>query len=202
MGRGVASQYKISPLELEAQMGKVQLFVDKQLLDFLTVTARYSRDTFIKSFRYKKFYSANGEKWKELSEFTIKKRRRKGTWPGRGILEDSGTLRQSILFDLGKDMITPHTFRQKLFTNPKMFNTSKNPHRPMCYAGIHNNPSSSDTYGNGFGGRPAKHVVQRQFMGFSTYIDGFMDKNIDKYLFDNVFGRPSLYGVTDTSSEE
>lgn len=202
MGRGVAAQYKLSPFELESQIEKAKFFVDKQLLDFLVATAKYSRETFINSFRYKKFYSANGTKWKELSEFTIKKRKRKGTWPGRGILEDSGTLRQSILFDLSKDIVAPHIFRQKLYTNPKLFDNSKNPHRPMCYAGIHNDPSSSDTYGNGFGGRPAKKVVQRQFIGYSTYIDKFMDKNIDKYLFDNVFGRPSLYGFGEVLVED
>lgn len=192
MGRGVAGKYKLTPLELENQIEKSTFLLDKNFLDFLVETSVYSRMTFLKSFKYKKFYSANGKKWKELSGFTIKKRRREKTWPGN-ILEDSGTLKKSILFDRSVENQPPHVFKRKLFTNPDFFNNPKNPHRPMCYAGIHNNPSSSDTYGSGFGGKTAKRVVQRQFIGYSTYIDRFMNENIDKYLFDNVFGRPSLY---------
>lgn len=193
MGRGVGGKYKLTPLELEDQINRSTILLDKNFLNFLVETSLYARKTFLKSFKYKKFYSANGKKWKELSEFTIKKRRKKKTWPGN-ILEDSGALKKSILFDLDAEKQPPHIFKRKIFTKPDYFNNPKNPHRPMCYAGIHNNPSSSDTYGDGFGGRQPKRVVQRQFIGYSTYIDRFMDENIDKYLFDNVFGRPSLYG--------
>lgn len=194
MGRKV-STYRLTPQELQAQINKMSIFLDTNILNFLTATSRNAYEVFRKSFKYKKFYSANGERWKELSDFTIKKRAHKRTWPGRGILEDSGILKDSIQVDTRDSKLGNHRFRERVFTNPKVFNSPKNPNRALCYAGLHNNPSSSDTYGSGFGGKQPKRIVQRQFMGFSTYIDKFMDKNIDKYLFDNIFGGASLYNA-------
>lgn len=194
MGRKV-STYRLTPQELTSQINKVSILLDENLLNFMTATTKKAYNTFQKSFKYKRFYSANGGKWQQLSDFTIKKRTHKGTWPGRGILEDNGILKKSIRVDTSGSKLGNHKFRGRVFTNPKFFEDSKNPNRPLCYAGLHNNPSSTDTYGNGFGGKQPKRIVQRQFMGFSTYIDKFMNDNIDKYLFDNVFGGSTLYQV-------
>lgn len=187
--------YKLTPLELEVQLNKIPYRLNKQLFDFVVETSKYAKKTFINSFKHKRFYSANGTKWQQLSDFTIKKRTRKNTWPGRGILEDSGDLRQSIKVDYKEFKGGINRYSSHVFTDPNVFKSANNPNRPLCYAGLHNNPSLSDTYGSGFGGKKPKKIVQRQFMGFSTYIDKFMEANIDRYLFDGVFGAPGMYSA-------
>ena len=201
MGRRVGSfkTKKITPEQLEMQINKLVFNMDKMALDFSVDVRKRAYEVFQKSFKYHRFYSAGGNAWKELSENTIKKRTKNKTLKN-GILREYETLFNSIEVGREKDgfddtalTLKTHIARQRIFTNPKKFDVPTNPHRGFCYAGVHNNPGPNETYGNGFGGRrPRVKVVQRQFMGFSTYIDKHAEQNIDKYLFDGVFGVPVI----------
>lgn len=182
----VLSVVKLTQKQFEDQLKKIPHLLDSRVLDFEQKSIEYARKVFENSFKYQRYYSAGGEKWKKLSDTTIKKRMRKKTWHNRkNILNEYGTLMNSLVItDKSLGLTRPHFFKKRVYTAPEKFNVSTNPHKGFCYAGIHNNPYG-DTYGTAFGGKPA---IQRQFMGYSTYIDKFMDKNIDRYLFDKVFG--------------
>lgn len=185
----VRKNVKLSPKQFEYQIQKVSLLLDAKVLDFEQRVAEHAQNVFLKSFKYQRFYTADGKKWQELSETTIKKRQKKGTWHKRSqnILNEYGTLKNSISIDyMGNDdkMRDAHKLKRRVFTDPKKFNVATNPHRGFCYAGVHNNPYG-DTYGTRFGARPA---IQRQFMGYSTYIDKYANSVMDDKLFDGLFG--------------
>lgn len=191
--RALTKYHKITPDQMMAQIRLLPCKVDRVALDFSTDVAKRAQKVFRNSFRYHRFYSGDASPWKPLSEATIAKRRRKCTLHG-GILNEYGTLKGSIEFATGNGFQTTinHISRQRIFTNPSKFNVSTNPHRGFCYAGVHNNPGPNETYGNGFGGRKrVVKVVQRQFMGYSTYIDNYVEENMNKYLFDALFGNAS-----------
>ena len=185
----VRRNVKLSPEQFVHQIENIPLMLDAKVLDFEQSVAERALNVFKKSFKYQRFYTASGKKWQELSETTIRKRKRKGTWHNRSqnILNEYGTLKGSISIDyMGGDekMKDAHKLKRRVFTDPKKFNVATNPHRGFCYAGVHNNPYG-DTYGTRFGARPA---IQRQFMGYSTYIDKYSDYVMDKKLFDGLFG--------------
>lgn len=130
---------------------------------------------FQESFSIKQFNTAGGKRWKANTRWTVKKRRKKGTWPGAGkLMMETGKLRDSL-----------HIERKNKWTVAVEADAS--------YAGIHNNPSMNDTYGNGFGGifNPPKKVTQRQFMGHSSKIHEFYMAYANRYLFHTIFRGPA-----------
>lgn len=189
MGRRLEN-HKLTPEQFQQQIERVVKRLDLEALNFTVDVAKNAEETFRKSFKYHRYYTANGAAWQSLSPNTIAKRTRRGTLDG-GILREYHNLFKSIQISneglYGKT--TEHVSRQRVFTDPDNFNAATNVHRGFVYAGVHNNPGPNDTYGNGFGGRvkPVK-VIQRQFMGFSTYIDKHVEVNIDKFLLDGLFG--------------
>lgn len=202
LGRGTTSKLPgglrgkkadMSWKEFQAQIMRLPYMLDVAALNFTVDIAKRALVVFQHSFKEKRFYSGDGKTWPALSDFTIKKRMRKGTWPGHGgMLQEYGTLYDSLRregnFNPAYNRVVAHRFRDKVWTYPGRFKSSKD-HPGFVYAGIHNNPDGA-TYGNGFGGRiPPRPAKQRQFMGFSTYIDNFEEKFIDRYLFHQVFNR-------------
>lgn len=194
----VLKNVTLTQKQFEYQIKGLAERLDVRALEFESKTAERAYTVFRNSFKYQHFYSAGGQKWAQLSDTTIKKRKRKHTWHRyNNILNEYGTLKKSIeIYNDRKDpndtiMMGTHKLKRRVFTNPKSFNVSTNPHQGFCYAGVHNNPYG-DTYGTKFGAKPA---IQRQFMGYSTYIDKFMEKNIDKYLFDKLFGNVDMNDV-------
>lgn len=154
--------------------------ISSHVLSFTAVTALRAQKVFQDSFKYKRFYSSGEAAWRPLSDFTIKKRLLQETWPGEGgILRERGDMYRSLKVKKVNDGLY-HGYG--VYTDPKEYKSGS--HRGFVYAGIHNNPSSNDTYGDGFNGaiRPRK-AIQRQFMGHSTYIDQFILSNIDRYMF-------------------
>lgn len=154
--------------------------ISSHVLSFTAVTALRAQKVFQDSFKYKRFYSSGEPSWKPLSDFTIKKRLLQGTWPGAGgILRERGDMYNSLKV---KKVNNGLYHGYGVYTDPKEYKNG--PHRGFVYAGLHNNPSASDTYGDGFNGaiRPRK-AIKRQFMGHSTYIDQFIFSNIDRYMF-------------------
>ena len=128
--------------------------------------------------------TTGGDAWPELSKFTIKKRISKKTWPGAGgMLMEYGDMFKSIQIHSLK---TSGMRGYGVYTNPEAYTHGKR--KGFVYAGIHNNPSRSDTYGDGFHGAiTPKRVIKRQFMGHSSYIEDFIRSNIGRYMFYEVF---------------
>ena len=177
--------------EFQAQIMRLPYMLDLAALNFTVDVAKRALVVFKRSFKEKRFYSSDGASWKPLSKFTIGKRMKRGTWPGKGgVLREYGVLYDSIerYGEYNPVKLAGHQFHDKVWTNPLRFNGSKY-HKGFVYAGVHNNPNG-DTYGNGFGGKiTSRPAVQRQFIGFSTYIDNFENEHIDKYLFHQIFNK-------------
>jgi hypothetical protein len=146
---------------------------------FISVMSYRAQTIFQNSFKQQRFYSSDGGIWKRLSPVTIAKRTKNGTWPG-SILNETGDLLRSI--KVSEPMQEGFIRNAKVYTDPKAFRSHKDGRMYFCYAGLHNNPSQTDTYG-----RIRTHIVQRQFMGHSTYYVEFENKIIDKYLFYDIF---------------
>lgn len=159
--------------------------LDTAMHNYAVDVAIRALTVFRRSFVEKKFYSADGKVWPQLSPNTIKKRIRRGTWPGNGILNEYGNLYASI--QRKRTTTKGKRFVEGVFTSPDAFPNKR------AYGGVHNNPSPGDTYGLIMGAVPVK---QRQFMGFSTYIDSFEETYIDRYLFHSVFTVPKTKGET------
>lgn len=139
------------------------------------VLARRALAVFQESFTLKRFNSDGERNWKNITPWTRRKRKWKGTWPGAGkLMQETNALFKSLHVEDGA------------FTSSVVASAH--------YAGIHNCPESGMTYGNGFGGKyaPPKPVTQRQFMGHSTKIDEFIVAYEKNYLFDTIFRRPVL----------
>lgn len=175
--------------------------VEKSAVNFAIILSLRAQKIFQESFKYKRFYSADGSAWPELTENTKKNRIRHGTWPGKGILNEFGDLYRSIKQTKtkkgGSVYTDPSEFKEHTYTVTRTVNgkkkktTGKRYQRP-CYAAVHNNGGELGlTYGNGFGGsRAAVKVKQRQFMGHSTYLFDFARQIARTYLFDDVFVMP------------
>lgn len=121
--------------------------------------AEYAVWVFKHSFDIGRFYTGDTERpWQP----------RKNPGDGHPVLFDTGTLRDSITWkseqSLGK-------FGIKIFTDPSRFGTARS-HRGCCYADVHNTGYPPYVYGKS--GVPA---VQRQFIGYSTYIDEYIKKH-------------------------
>lgn len=140
------------------------------------VLAQRALKIFQDSFELKKFNSAGEARWVANSTWTVRKRKRKRTWPGANkLLQEYNKLYQSVQY-------VPAI---NAFTSGVRANAS--------YAGFHNDPRPGENYGNGWGGRfsPPKPVIRRQFMGHSTLLEDFINTYEKAYLFDTVFRRPT-----------
>lgn len=154
-------------------------------LNFSVILSLRAQKIFQDSFKYKRFYSADGAAWAPLKPSTIKKRQRKRTWPGAGgMLREYGDMYKSVKArrgDKGK-------FIGSVYTDPSdyvrhnytdRYGMSRVDKRGVfCYAGLHNE-----------GGRirGKYRLPKRQFMGHSTYLLDFALQQADRYFFFNVF---------------
>ena len=155
-------------------------------MNYTVILSLRAQKIFQDSFKYKRFYSANGGAWPSLRQSTIKKRQRKNTWPGAGgILREYGDMFSSIEVRRAGD----NTFIGGVITNPKKYVRHEYTGRDgqkhtdkrgaFCYAGLHNNGGTI---------RGGHHLPKRQFMGHSTYLFEFALRQADRYFFFNVFG--------------
>ena len=142
--------------------------------NFVQIMTRYSKNVFLKSFDNQRFQNTGSEPWKPLSKTTIEIRRRRNI-SRNTILHERGKLRGSL-----KDY---YTATPPFFTGT--INTEDVPDRDghmTCYAHFHNAPDG--TYSYIIAGKPS---IQRQFMGYSSYIDAYAVKIRNKYFLDDVF---------------
>lgn len=159
-------------------------------MNFTIILALRAQKIFQNSFKYKKFYSLDGGSWTPLAKSTIKKRERKGTWPGAGgMLREYGDMYRSI--KLTKGGITrngtkfngsfvhtdPKEYSQHSYTNRRGQNVIDK-RGVFCYAGLHNE-GGRIRYGH--------KLPKRQFMGHSSYLFEFALAQMDRYFFFNVF---------------
>ena len=137
---------------------------------------------FQNSFKYQQFYSSRTHRWKPLSEYTLKKRARRGT--GTKILKEYGDLMASIKLDENAGVMTT-----RVYTDIVPANASHHKKHSICYAGYHN--EGKGTYGSAWNGHKPKPYIKRQFMGHSSHLnpitDSFLRKMMKMYLFDSVF---------------
>ena len=173
----------LTPSQWAAQLTLAAHMVEISSVNFVQVMTRYAHTVFTRSFASRRFYSAEGTPWAPISEFTLKMRRKRGSYKGSThILDDLGKLKSSLKEEFG---FIGGRFRGSVVTSPVVGTYSTNKGRMICYASIHNDPYPSGyTYGTKFGAKPAK---ERKFMGFSTYIDNFAIKIRDNYFLNDVF---------------
>lgn len=147
--------------------------------DFLRVAIIHrAMIVFKTSFKMQKFHSAGTPKWHPLSPYTLAMRRRRYLSatkkaesnkekkaipiPGEKILIDTGKLSKGLKMDKKG---------YRIYTDPDVW-----------YGFLHN--EGRGRYWKG------KKMIQRQFMGHSTYLDithPFIDSIVTRYLFDSVF---------------
>ena len=131
------------------------------------VLAQRALKVFQDSFIMKKFNSKGASRWQANTKWTVRKRKRKKTWPGANkLMQETNALYESLEYI---PAVAP-------FTSGVRANAS--------YAGFHNDPRPGETYGTHYGAKP---VTRRQFMGHSTLIDDFIMTYEQAYLFDTVF---------------
>ena len=164
---------------------------DKAFIQYTIALSQRALVIFSHSFERKRFYSANGKPWKPITDTTWKMRQYHSKKFGikcasrEQILREFGFLKNSL--EIKKmPMGSIGIYRRTVWTNPERFKSRV--HRGFIYAGVHNNPDRGDTYGTKFG---RKRAVQRQFMGHSTYMDSFIARYSDHYLFSEIFNKPN-----------
>lgn len=175
---------KVTMEQLLEIVAKAPHNLEFQIHNFAVDVSIRALTVFRRSFSDRRFYSAEGKPWPMLTEATIRKRTRRGTWPGDGVLREYNNLYKSLT---RKSTTTTKRIIESVYTDPNKFPGNR------AYGGIHNDPQAGDTYGTLFGMRPVK---RRQFMGFSTYIDSFENQYMDRYLFHAVFGVPKAADIT------
>ncbi len=179
------------------QIARYQL--SKQAENFRVVVGQRALRVFQLSFKYHKFYNEN-TKWQALSSFTRRKRQISGTWFGKqkSKLFESGELSRSLSNLNSSGELISSVTTGKVRTN-KMRISVYDVIRGVrtkdlgtysfegVYAGIHNE-------GVPKGRKPGGKIPKRQFMGWSNFRNGRMDKIdtfayqiADSYLFDSVF---------------
>lgn len=145
--------------------------------NFRIMLGHRAQKVFQESFTKQKLNTRGSEKWQALSEYTIKKRKRRGT-DGK-ILKEYGDLHDSIKVE---ENVGPKTTR--VYTDVVPINENHKKYHSICYAGYHNE-------GEGHYGHTQKAYIKRQFMGHSTFLskdtDPWIRKMMSTYLFDAVF---------------
>ena len=144
-----------------------------QALTFEVKMAKEAVEVFQRSFTDRKFRNWGSKPWKKLAPYTIKRRQKFGTNPNR-ILWDTGTMKKSIKAVEGKGLVR---------TDPSAYGTARR-HKGVCYAGIHNDPQF---FGATNVAARNHEVVQRQFIGHSSYLREKGWALTELYLFDELF---------------
>lgn len=159
-------------------------------MNYTIILSLRAQKIFQDSFKYKKFYSAGGNAWRPLEKSTIKKRERKGTWPGAGgMLREYGDMFRSIKVSKGSVKRGGVKFNGSFITTDSSEYTRHsytNRHGQnivdkrgvFCYAGLHNEGGKI---------RGGRKLPKRQFIGHSTYLFKFAIAQADRYFFFNVF---------------
>lgn len=80
------------------------------------------------------------------------------------ILNETGTLKNSIEWRFLNDEPGPSKGGVQIYTNPSRFMTAAR-HKGFCYAAVHNAPSGTYTYG-----ATDARSIQRQFIGHSNVL--------------------------------
>jgi len=141
-----------------------------------------AQKVFQDSFRFQRFYSAEGQKWASLSAYTLRKRmKRKTSGP---ILREYGDLLNSIKIE-ENTALESGTIGTQIYTDKVPMNLAHHKKHTLCYAGWHN--EGKGTYGRGVKGRSPKPYKKRQFIGHSSKILHFAAQIQKRYLFDMVF---------------
>lgn len=160
--------------------------IEINAMNFTVILALRAQKIFQDSFKYKKFYSAKGGAWESLASSTIKKRQKKGTWPGAGgMLREYGDMYRSIKITRGRSGAFTGSV---VYTDPKEYTQHQYTNRRgqkiidkrgvFCYAGLHNEGGKI---------RHGRRLPKRQFIGHSTYLFQFALEQADRYFFFNVF---------------
>lgn len=159
-------------------------------MNYTIILSLRAQKIFQNSFKYKKFYSADGDSWQPLAKSTIKKRERKGTWPGDGgMLREYGDMfrsiktlkgsitRNGVKFNGSFVNTDPKEYVQHSYTN-RHGQSITDKRGVFCYAGLHNEGGKI---------RGGRKLPKRQFIGHSTYLYEFALAQADRYFFFNVF---------------
>lgn len=159
------------------------------------VLAQRALKIFQGSFELKRFNSHGYGKWPAISDWTKKKRMYGGLWPtsGKHAMKRRAKKRKSTWPGAGGLMQETNALYNSMKYIPNMGAFTSGVKALSKYAGVHNNPDSDTTYGNGWGHifAPPKKAKQRQFMGHSTLMNDFINEYEKRYLFDAVFRSPS-----------
>lgn len=163
------------------------------------VLAQRALMVFRGSFEQKRFNSSGSPKWHTISRWTMHKRMYAGAWPIRG--KNGKYIRPPKKSKYsGKStwkgaggLLEEHNRYMQMNTNVKFGPNTSGVKALSDYSGYHNDPKSSDTHGDGWGGvfHPLKNIRRRQFMGHSTLMDDFINKYEKRYLFDTIFRAPT-----------
>lgn len=159
---------------------QLQISVHQLMLNaeyFRIAVGHRAMKVFQNSFRYKRFYASQSQKWAALSSYTLRKRAKRGT--GELILREYKDLYNSIKIEENSNG------RTRIFTDIVPADSAHHKKRSVCYAGYHN--EGKGTYGNGWGRHKPKPYIRRQFMGHSDEINKFAFEIMKRYLFDSVF---------------
>lgn len=173
-GNEIIQLKDLRELYLQMTIAAHQMTIAVQHYRFVLTQRAYK--IFQDSFELKKFNSAGEVRWTANTKWTVKKRKKRKTWPGANrLMQEYNNLYKSMKYVASVNS----------FTSGVKVDAS--------YAGFHNDPRPGETYGNGFGGifSPPKRVTRRQFLGHSTLIDDFVAAYEQVYLFDTVFRKPS-----------
>lgn len=170
-GKSEVIQLKdLQEMVLQMTIAAHQLVISAEHYRF--VLAQRALGIFQGSFEQKRFNSHGYGKWPAITKWTLDKRKRKKKWPDYNrLMQETNALYKSIKYESNMGAFT---------SGVKAYSK---------YAGVHNNPDSNTTYGNGFGGRykTKKYVKERKFMGHSTLMDDFINEYEKRYLFDTIF---------------
>ncbi len=171
---------KITPQAMAMQWQLLRHMFDVGLWNFEVKAGQIAESGFKASFAEKRFHDSHSSMWPH---------RKKTPVPFHPILNETGTLKNSITFkapsmNLVGQRATKKTV--KVYTDPKKFGTAAR-HPGFCYAAVHNSPSSK-----GFRWGRAAGIAQRQFMGNSSIIEQQIRDMAKPTIFR---GFPGVHGV-------
>lgn len=152
----------ITPAQIMQQWKHASHRFDLNLNNFEVRIGRAAADIFKKSFEMHRFNTASSQPWKQ--------RRDRKPHP---ILKETSTLKNSIKHKT----MTGQKRVVRIYTDPTAFGTAAR-HRGFCYAAVHNDTSGSHTYG-----KSGVKSIQRQFMGYSSYLEDEFKKLVISTLF-------------------
>lgn len=150
-----AISVSITPKQLMQQWATLPEKFEVNVYNFEILMGNAAKKIFRDSFYLRRFNSTSTFAWQERSA------KSKKTHP---LMQETGNLKNSIVWQRndGKKGMRGVS----VYTDPLAFRHSERQYgRNFCYAAVHNDPSGSHTYGN-----TGVSSIQRQFIGYSTYI--------------------------------